>query len=122
MPDSSGAVNLGEKRQEEDKTEEQAQPGTPTRFQTAFGILVGVDGDPQIVSYSHEDIVLNTEPTPDMVFGACATVIKDLQAAETAEAAAKMTAGFLAQQAQAAMQQQQAAQMRASLPTDLRRG
>lgn len=125
MPNNSGSVDLSGLRQQAEAgagTEEQTQePGQPTTVLTAFAVIVGFDGDPQVVSYEHDDVDVQNRPTPDMVFAACSTILKDIQSQETAQAAAQLTASIMVQQARAMAEQQQAAQMRAGLG-DLRHG
>lgn len=126
MPDRSGAVDLGSLTPEEQAQVEalaeksDTEPEKPT-FLTAFAIVVDTNGNPDIVRYETDDFVIANEPTPDLVFGALSTVLKDLQAQETAQAAAQMTAQIMAQQARAMMEQQQAAVLRQGLGKDMGR-
>jgi type III secretory pathway lipoprotein EscJ len=126
VPNNSGAVDLGSLTPEEqaqvDALAERSdtEPEKPTVI-TAFAIVVSEDGNPSIVSYEHDDFVVLNPATPDLVYGAISTVLKDLAAQETAQAAAQMTAQLMAAQARAMMEQQQAAALRQGLGKDLGR-
>lgn len=123
MPDSSGAVDLGqvtpptEEPQEEERQstdgEERKQPVLLT-----FGVIVGLDGNPSVVAFEHPSVQAVLQPTNDLLFMAASTLVKDLQAGETAHSAAEMTVGLMQQQARAMQEQfaqaQVAEQLRAS--------
>lgn len=130
MPNNNGAVDLSSLSAEEQAAVEQMaeqhgeqpeEPKGPHRVLTAFMIIVGLDGNPQVMGFEDPNFELVSQPTGDLVYGAVQTVAKDLAADETARAAAQHTAQLMAAQAQAMMEQQQHAQVAASLG-DVRRG
>lgn len=125
MPDSSGAVDLNsispeEKEQVERLAEERGgeQPSPEEdhrqKVLTAFLVVVGYDGNPQVLRINDPNLLVQSEPTPDLVYGAASTILKDLEAQETAQAAAAMTVQAMMEQSRAMMEQQMAAQ--AGLP------
>lgn len=120
MADNSGAVDLGSLSQDEREAVEQLADTNPPEAEprkalTAFVVVVGFDGNPEVMAFEDEELVVQVHPTPDLVFAACSTVVKDLQAQETAQHAAALTAQFMTQQARAMMEQQQAEAIRAGL-------
>lgn len=115
MPDTSGAHDLSRPTPVPDDVNKPKDPPEPTRVLTAFAVIIGFDGNPSVVSYEHEDIAVAHEPTPDLIFGACSTVLKDLQIQESAHAAGLATMQFMMSQAQAVQQQQEAARLRQGL-------
>lgn len=117
MADVSGAVDLGAPKGEEEQ-EKPSEEGTnqgPKQVLFSFAVIMTMEGNPEVIKFQHPSIDPLLEPTDDLLFMAVKTIAKDLQAAETATAAAHMTAGILQQQAQAMMEQQQNAQIAAQL-------
>ena len=131
MPDSSGAIDLGSLSPEEQEAvnrmaEENGITGDePTREDTgpkrqkvltAFIVLVGEDGNPTVLNYEDDERIETHVPvTPDLIYGACATIQKDIAAMETAQASAAATGQFMMQQARAAQEQMQNAAIQAQL-------
>jgi hypothetical protein len=126
LADSSGAVDLGVKPEAAQEEELAVGPGNPEeasdpgpqpgpapkeKVDTAFTVVVTLDGNVQVILYEGEDFLVDRNPTPDLVYGACAVVQKDMQAQETAQA----TVQFQMAQARAIAQQQQEAAIRAGL-------
>jgi hypothetical protein len=116
VPDNSGAIDLGALPPEDQEAVDQlaaGHEGEPEKRKvlTAFAIVIGFDGNPSVLSYEHDDFEAQTDPTMDLVFAACSTVIKDIQGQEFAAAAAQATHQLMMQQARAAMEQQQAAKI-----------
>ena len=126
MPDSSGSIDLGSLPKEDQEAlaamaeehppeEEEDKP----KVLTAFSVVVGYDGDPQIVAYAGDDLLVQSNPTDDLIKGACRNIVDDLNVLQTAQASAHMTAQLLMQQGQQMqqqmMQQQEAARIAASL-------
>jgi hypothetical protein len=130
VPDNSGAVDLGSLSPEEQaKVEEMAEQSYPgdqdpgdnkPKVLTAFAVVVGYDGNPQVISYEHDDFLVQSQPTGDLIYGACATILKDMNVQETGMYAAQATQQLMMQQARAMAEQQQAAQIAQNLP-NLRR-
>lgn len=109
MADGSGAVDLSASSaptEDKPKIPEEKPP-----VLAAFAVIIGFDGNPQVVTYEHDDFVVQHPATPDLIYGAAQTIIKDIQATETAQA----TLSFQMQQAQAIAQQRQAQQVQQSL-------
>jgi hypothetical protein len=132
VADSSGAVDLGNLSPEEKEAVEQmaeehpevaegSYPGDKNpqdnkrKVLTAFSVVVGYDGNPDVVAYTGDDLLLQSDPTADLIYATCATIQKDMHAFDTAQAAAQMTASFMAQQARAMQEQMQQAQIAATL-------
>lgn len=128
MPDSSGAVDLNSLSAEEQKAVEDmaektegSYPGdqhpddNKPKVLTAFAVVVGYDGNPQVVSYEHDDFLVQTQPTADLVYAACATVMKDIKGQEYAQAAALATHQVMMQQARMAQEQMEAARVAQNL-------
>lgn len=129
MPDSSGSVDLGSLSQAEQEAVEklaEAKGGdvepddSKPKVLTAFTVVVGYDGNPEIVQYDGEDILLQSNPTSDLIYAACSVLMKDMQAYETAQTAAQLTAQHLAQQAQAMQQRMADAQLHQQVGKGLR--
>lgn len=119
MPDNSGAVNLdalsaedqeavqrlAEERGGEVVAPEEATADNKREVHTAFLVLVGPDGSPEVLAFDDERLNVRQSPTPDIIYGVIQVLIKDLQAQETAAATVQAT------MAQArAMQEQMATQ------------
>lgn len=133
MPDSSGSVDLGALSAEEQDAVDQTTPEpTPDSEEAAeakeilfsFGVVVDTSGNPTVVQFDPPGFQSLVNPTEDLLFGALNVVLKDLQAAETAQAAAQMTVGYLQQQAaqmQQQMQEQQIAAQLAKHPMGMKR-
>lgn len=118
MPDSSGAVNLGavspEEQQAIDKLagehpEAATEEITKVPVTTAFLVVVNQSGDISVAPASVADTLTLevTHPPDDVVYGACAVVMRDI----TTIATASQTVQLQLQQAQAMQQQMQAAQI-----------
>ncbi len=127
MPDSSGSIDLGSlSRAEQEAVDAMAEKNPPTpddskpKVLTAFVVVVDYDGNPNIVEYGGEDILLQSNPTQDLIFAACSVLMKDMQAFETAQHAAQLTAQHMMQQAQAMQQQMADAQLRQQVGKGLR--
>jgi hypothetical protein len=82
---------------------------------TAFSVIVGYDGNPDVVAFESDDLLLQVDPTSDLIYGACAIIQKDMSAFETAQASAQMTGQFMVQQARAMQEQMQQQQIAATL-------
>lgn len=115
MPDSSGAVNLGAVSPEEqqaidklaDEHPEAATEETPkVPVATAFLVVVNQSGDISVAPASVADtLALETiHPTDDIIYGACAVVMRDISTISTAT----QTVQLQLQQAHAMQQQAQA--------------
>jgi hypothetical protein len=116
VPDTSGSVDLGSLSQEEQEALEalaEKNPPEPEKPQvlTAFLVVVGTDGNPQVMAFPDPDLEMLSEPTNDLVFQAASTIVKDIQLGEAAQA----TVAMMAQQAQMMAQHQQEAMIRARL-------
>jgi hypothetical protein len=121
VPDSSGSVDLSALAAEEQEAVERLaaergedpvdgspEENAPKRVLTAFLVIVGLDGNPEPMAFEDPALDLVTSPTPDLIYGAAHTLIKDLSAQETAQGAAHATAQLMMQQARAIAEQQQA--------------
>lgn len=116
MPDTTGSVDLnapartpeeeeairslqnGEKPEEASEQASGAQQVLHT-----FLVVVDTKGNPQPIPFSHPQFQPLVESTPDLVYSAAATMMKDLAAMESAQATAEM----MTAQAQALQQQMQ---------------
>lgn len=119
MPDTSGSVDLGNLSQAEQEALEalaEKNPPEPEKPQvlTAFLVILGVDGNPQVMAFPDPDLDMLSEPTNDLVYQAASTIVKDIKAGEVAQA----TVAMMAQQAQMMAQQQQEAMLRARLASE----
>lgn len=113
MPDTSGSVDLGGLSKEETEAVERlaqergGEPGPeapqPQKVLTAFVVVVGLDGNPQPMVFNDPQFDILTQATPDLIYAAAATVMKDIEAMENAQA----TAEVMQQQAMAMQQQMQ---------------
>jgi hypothetical protein len=124
VPDNSGAVDLGAMTPDEqeavnrlaaERGGEEPDKDERPKVLTAFAVVVGYDGNPTVTSYEHDDFLVQNNPTTDLVYGACQTVIKDIQSQETAQASAAFTVQAMQQQARAIAEAQQQAQIARSL-------
>lgn len=114
MPNASGSVDLSDlsnlSPEEEAALEGLAERNETTppepevqNVLTAFLVVVGLDGNPQVMALNDPKINPLTGPTPDLIHGACGVIIKDIAAMENAQA----TAEVMQQQAMAMQQQMQ---------------
>ena len=115
MPDTSGSVDLSapaRSPEEEDALRSlqngEKPAGEPEKQKVLHTFLVVVDlnGNPRPIPVDHPQFETLVESSPDLMYGAVATIMKDFTAVEAAHA----TAGMLQQQA-IAMQQQVQDQM-----------
>lgn len=130
MPDTSGAINLGEAPnltpEQEAQLREMAKDHPedtegPDRVVTAFGVVLTHDGQVLIVPFDSEDVVMDINPTPDLIHGMAATVQKDIASQDTA----RHTLELQMHQARAMSQRMEEAQIAAQLAAQnggLRRG
>lgn len=134
MPDNSGAVDLSalspeeqdavKKMAEENPTEEPegSYPGDQNpednrrKVLTGFIVLVDYNGNPEVMSLPEHLVLVQSEPTPDLIYAACGVIQKDLAAQETAHA----TAEVMMQQARAMQEQMQAAHLAQQVKGGLR--
>lgn len=113
MPDTSGSIDLSSLSAEEAEAvenlaqEKGGEPGPeqPDRQKvlTAFLVVVGLDGNPEVMAFNDGQFDILTQVTPDHIYGACSVIQKDLDARE----AALVTADIMQQQAMAMQQQMQ---------------
>lgn len=86
MPDNNGAVDLGTP-----KAEEQQQEPTTQNALYAFAVIADMEGNVGVYNYESEDIEpLITDLNNDLVYGACANVLKDIVAKTSGEATLSM--------------------------------
>lgn len=78
-----------------------ADPAPPTQARTAFLVIVGVNGDINVVGNLDTEVAIERTITPDDIYSACTLIIKDVQVQQTA---ALVQAGLL--QMGSMMQQQ----------------
>jgi hypothetical protein len=122
VTDNTGAVDLASlAKDEQDAVERLAaergddphapdgsDANAPKKVLTAFLVIVGLDGNPEPMAFNDPSLEVIAPPTPDLIYGAAHTLIKDLTAQETAQGAAHATAQLMMQQARAMAEQQQA--------------
>lgn len=122
MPDSNGSVDLGslsaeqQERLEKMAEENNTEPGAMD-VAYAFVVIAHENGQIQVAAYDGPSFKSGRDFINDDVYGAAATIQKDIAAMESAQAVQHL----MMEQARAAMQQQQAQQMTANLG-DLRGG
>ena len=125
MPDSSGAYDLGGLSSEEKERLEKMADETPDSVKStdpnalfAFAVIADMEGNVAVYGdVINDSVVPMLKPNNDIVAGACAAVIKDVEASETAQATVQLQLA----QAQAIQAQHEAAQQAARLG-DLRGG
>lgn len=129
MPDNSGAVDLGSLSNAEqerlaamaEEHPEGSYPGDKNpgenkrKVLTAFIVLVGYDGNPEVAAFEDETLLVQTQPTNDLVSGACHTIIKDLTIQEQGMFTAHATHQVMMQKAREMAEQQQAAHLAQNL-------
>jgi hypothetical protein len=122
VPNSSGSIDLGALPKEDQEALERMAEETGTepkgekrKVLTAFLVIANFDGNTEVLAFQDDDLEVHAHPTPDLIYGACSTLIKDLEIQESAQAAAHMTAQVMLQQARAIAEQQQAASIRQGL-------
>lgn len=117
VADNSGAVDLGNinSDQKTTNTDEGATEDQRRTVLTAFLVLVGEDGNPEVLAFENPEIKVLTPPNSDLIYGAVQVIAKDMAAQETAHASAVATAQVMVQQARAMAEQQQMSQMAAGL-------
>lgn len=136
MADNTGAVDLSSLSDEEKRAVEEmadAHKGSYSGDQnpdenkrkvlTGFTVLLNYDGDPEVVSLPEDyEVLLQSEPTADLIYMACGNVMKDITLQMTSMATAQNTAMIMQQQARAMMEQQQNAMLQAQVSKGLRHG
>lgn len=109
MPDATGSVDLGGARTPEEEEalralqagEKPAEDPEAQDVLHTFLVVVDLDGNPRPIPVDHPLFKSRIQSTPDLMYGAAATMMKDFAAVE----AAQTTAGIMAQQAQMIQEQ-----------------
>jgi hypothetical protein len=126
VPDTSGSIDLStlseeEKAAVENLAQERGGPAEEPeerRALTAFLVVVGLDGNPEVLSFNDPNLNLLTGPTPDLIYAAAQTIAKDFLAMETARA----TAEVMQQHAMALQQQMQDQMLQRQVQQGLKKG
>lgn len=125
MPNASGSVDLSSLSPEEqaavaDMAEHNATVAPPEPetqdVLTLFLVVVGLDGNPEVLAVSDPRFNSLVTLTRDHIYGAASVILKDRVAEETALA----TAEVMQAQAQAMMRQQQEAMLQRQVEQNLK--
>lgn len=120
MPDSSGAVDLGNlSTEEQEALAELRQEGAPKEGEapkvrdvlTAYIVLADPDGSVEVLAFDDDSLNVQHHPNGDLIIATAAKIIRDLEVQEQAHAAAQAFQNLMAQQMMAAREQAQAAQI-----------